>query len=131
MLRQSAIQFPDSTGLRINRYAIGVKPGVYFHPTLVGFVEHELQRIVTRIFTNLTGHKIGPRQNFRWPQGGTVRLDLEKDRVYAETLEMIQFVDHRLLLYTGSAGGITNVNRGNRWPVEARNRGQPDATHRL
>ena len=31
---------------------------------------------------------------------------------------MIQFVDHRLLLYTGPAGGVTNVNRGNRWPVE-------------
>lgn len=28
---------------------------------------------------------------------------------------MIQFVDHRLLLYTGPAGGVTNVNRGNRY----------------
>ncbi|MGU0160121.1 hypothetical protein ACVXHB_04860 [Escherichia coli] len=26
-------------------------------------------------------------------------------------MQMIQFVDHRLLLYTGPAGGVTNVNR--------------------
>ena len=31
---------------------------------------------------------------------------------------MIQFVDHRLLLYTCPAGGVTNVNRGK--PVASR-----------
>ena len=83
-LRQRAVQFGDGFRTRINRDAIGVKPGMNAHAALMGFIQHQLEWIVARILTDFAGQHIGPRQNLRWPERGAIRFHLEEDGVNAE-----------------------------------------------
>ena len=89
----------DRTRTDIGRDAVRVKPGMHFHPTLVGFIQHKLQRIVTGVFAYFAGQHIGPRQYFRGPKSRAVRFHLEKNGVDPEAFQVIQLIGQGLLLH--------------------------------
>jgi hypothetical protein len=52
------VQGGDGGRFGVGRYAVGVKPGMDFHAALVRFIQHKLQRIVSRIFADVARQHI-------------------------------------------------------------------------
>ena len=89
-------------GLRLG--AIGIDPGVQFHPTLMALGNHPLKGIPVRLrgLTLLTGEETAPRLKLALIEGIALRAYLEDNHIHTVLLQLVELIGQRLLHLLGT-----------------------------